>query len=97
MPQAIEWSFATPKMSAFLPVEQSHPCSSACDRRLTRPAQPTIGPMPRPTSPTCGACAGVRGFVLDADGVLVLKGEPIAGLDRGAGASSTRAGSRTGS
>ena len=29
MPQAIEWSLATPKMSAFLPVEQPHRVSSS--------------------------------------------------------------------
>ena len=43
MPHAIEWSLATPKMSAFLPVEQTHPAPSASDRlpSCPRPPHPT--------------------------------------------------------
>ena len=78
MPQAIEWSFATPKISAFLP--SSRPIRFLPRRRLRQRAEPTIGPVPKAASTDLRAVlAGVRAFILDADGVLMFKGAPIAG------------------
>ena len=72
MPHAIEWSLATPKMSAVLP--------------SSSPIEPSAPPPARPAYHRAhdarrlrDALRGVRGFILDADGVLVLKGAPIPG------------------
>jgi HAD superfamily hydrolase (TIGR01450 family) len=79
MPQAIEWSFATPKMSAAFP--SSSPIARSFVFRYA-----AIMPDRRPATSQVSdrsdlrvALRGVEGFVLDADGVLILKGEPLPG------------------
>ena len=73
MPQAIEWSLATPKMSAVLPSSSPIRSSARCRRRAAYHRRMA----PDPTA--AAALQGVRGLVLDADGVIVLKGEPLPG------------------
>src|SRR5262245_21456898 len=116
MPQAIEWSFATPKISAFLPssrpigssvvrapvsgvvilretdrgrariacehasISRFGPVARAYHRLVARTA--TRSPTARSTAAPAdmrAALAGVRAFVLDADGVLMYRDQPIAG------------------
>ena len=49
-------------------------------RASCRAAEPTIGPVPEPPTSDLGAAlAGVRAFVLDADGVLMYRNAPIPG------------------
>src|SRR6185369_10483711 len=80
IPQAIEWSLATPKTSARLP--STRPIRApfrAGPHRLGRVGQrpeTTIAGMPDDLRTTL---AGVRAFVLDADGVLLYRGRPIDG------------------
>ena len=74
MPQAIEWSFATPKTSALRPVEQI-PCAAP-------PFDSTLRIMPDSTAPDASlraALQGVRGLLLDMDGVLVARGAAVPG------------------
>ena len=88
MPQAIEWSLATPKMSAVLPSSSPIRSLRACRRRGSLPSARC-----HRQRPTCArrsaACAA---FVLDADGVLVLKGEPLPGAVGGGRARSSARG-----
>src|SRR3954470_7702759 len=71
MPHAIEWSLATPKMSAVLP--SSSPIDPpACGRRRAYHRAVT-------TEDLRTALRGVRGLVLDADGVLVLQAKALPG------------------
>src|SRR4051812_18333298 len=72
MPQAIEWSFATPNTSALRP--SSRPIRGVLLGRL-RMMPDLSGPEPSLRA----ALHGVRGLLLDLDGVLVLKGAPVAG------------------
>src|SRR3954469_12400256 len=71
MPHAIEWSLATPKMSAVLPSSSpirppACPRAAAYHRAMTTDGLGT-------------ALRGVRGLVLDADGVLVLQAKALPG------------------
>src|SRR3954466_166151 len=71
MPHAIEWSLATPKMRALLP--SSSPIDPpACGRRRAYHRAVT-------TEDLRTALRGVRGLVLDADGVLVLQAKALPG------------------
>src|SRR4051794_6125642 len=72
MPQAIEWSFATPNTSALRP--SSRPIRGVLLGRL-RMMPDLSGPDPSLRA----ALHGVRGLLLDLDGVLVLKGAPVPG------------------
>ena len=77
MPQAIEWSFATPKISAFLP--SSRPISMHLSMIAARRGQSAAyhRPMAGPTAarrPSARALAGVRALLLDLDGVIVVAG-----------------------
>src|SRR3954469_9850430 len=90
VPQAIEWSFATPNTSA-LPIPQATelsfaPPNTSALRPSSRPIRGVLlgrlrmmpdlsGPEPSLRA----ALHGVRGLLLDLDGVLVLKGAPVAG------------------
>ena len=79
MPQAIEWSFATPKISAFLP--SSRPISSSASRpEHSRYASPmtTVKPTLAAAALT-KALEGVRALLLDLDGVIVVAGEAVPG------------------
>ena len=76
IPHAIEWSLATPKIRAVLPSSNPIVPSLACAVRCYAPIMPDR--RPRPTD-LRAALDGVAGFVLDADGVLILKGRPIPG------------------
>ncbi len=81
MPQAIEWSFATPKMSAVFP------SSSPIVRSFVFPIRcHHARPPPRQGRPARRPAGASEAFVLDADGVLILKGERDPGLERRAGA-----------
>ena len=82
MPQAIEWSFATPKISAFLP--SSRPIRSSV--ALASAAEPTIGPVPRnrldrPSRAPSPACARSCSMPTACSCTAT---QPIAGLARGA-------------
>ena len=75
MPQAIEWSFATPNTSALRP-SSSPILASSCGSGYP----PTIMPeMPRADDALRAALHGVRGLLLDLDGVLVLAGKAVPG------------------
>src|SRR3954465_12444618 len=76
MPQAIEWSFATPNTSALRP--SSRPIRGVLLGRL-RMMPDLSGPEPSLRA----ALHGVRGLRLDLDGVVVLKGGPVPGAVEG--------------
>ena len=79
IPQAIEWSLATPKISAFLP--SSRPISSSA----SRPEHSRYASSMTTLKPTLAAVAlrkaldGVRALLLDLDGVIVVAGEAVPG------------------
>ena len=85
MPQAIEWSLATPKMSAVFPSSNpirdlaTRACwqsssSAAYHRAMTaKTTNPTSAPAMR------AALAGTRALLLDMDGVIVSAGQLIPG------------------
>ena len=79
MPQAIEWSFATPKISAFLP--SSRPISSSASRpEHSRYASPMTTVKPTLAAAALAkALEGVRALLLDLDGVIVVAGEAVPG------------------
>src|SRR5664279_1255520 len=94
IPQAIEWSFATPKTSARRPSSSPMGASSstATDQASVAAAHGTIPPMTRahragpgaghaadPRAALRAALSGIRGFLLDLDGVVILAGRPIDG------------------
>ena len=72
MPQAMEWSFATPNTSALRPSSRPMRCSSFATLRIM-PDRPATDDALR------AALHGVRGLLLDLDGVLVLKGRAVPG------------------
>ena len=74
--------------------DQRRSCPRAGPSVTSRvPMQPTIMPdRKRPPTALRDALRGVAGFVLDADGVLFLKGEPIAGSMAALAAALARAG-----
>src|SRR6476469_677293 len=72
IPHAIEWSVATPKMSAVLPSSNPIRILRACRGGAAYQRAMTADRLRT-------ALRGVRGFVLDADGVLVLNGAPLPG------------------
>ena len=74
-----------------LAVEQSHPFLHACRRRAAYHRPMTTDRHLRE------ALRGVRGLVLDADGVLVLQGEAAPGIGRGGRRSQASAASRSAS
>ena len=83
MPQAIEWSLATPKISAFLP--SSRPIRPP----LRRPEHSRYAAPMTSLKPTLSAAAlrnaltGVRALLLDLDGVIVVAGEADSRRGRG--------------
>src|SRR5664279_4562082 len=90
IPQAIEWSFATPKTSACRPSSSPMGASTSTATALApvTAAHGTIPPMTgahgatHVATPGAGlgaALSGVRGFLLDLDGVVILAGRPIDG------------------
>ena len=85
MPQAIEWSFATPKTSALRPSSNpmsllsAEPLGSARRRPRLRYAPPIMPETPAADDTLRAALHGVRGLLLDLDGVLVLAGEAVPG------------------
>ena len=72
IPQAIEWSLATPKMSAFFPSSSPIAGSSRVVPQYRCHHATSRDDRSRPTCAT--ALRGVRGFLLDVDGVIVLEG-----------------------
>ena len=83
IPQAIEWSLATPKISAFLP--SSRPIRVLLQYPGSIRGRSVYATAMRgPTRPPCAtAMRGVRALLLDLDGVIVVAGEAVAGLGRG--------------
>ena len=91
MPHAIEWSLATPKMSAVFP-------SSSPIATLLRLRYAAIMPdRPAPPTDLRAALHGVRALLLDLDGVIVLAGKPVAGAPEALVRPRAAAGSRSGS
>jgi HAD superfamily hydrolase (TIGR01458 family) len=81
MPHAIEWSFATPKIRAFRPssnpIRSSDPCRQGHGTAEDTP--PGDGTYDDRVSQPSEPLHGVRGLLLDLDGVIVLKGRAIPG------------------
>src|SRR5512143_653685 len=83
MPHAIEWSLATPKISAFRPssspirlLQRSHP-----GVRPSIPGDPTTLRTMRTVDPAAlrDALHGIRALLLDLDGVIVSAGKAVPG------------------
>ena len=98
MPQAIEWSFATPKISAFLPSSSPIRRPLRCIAAPMRPsARLTIATQARPAPDPAPRPAGVRALLLDLDGVIVVAGGAVPGAPEAIGDARGARRSRTGS
>ena len=109
MPQAIEWSLATPKISAVLP--SSSPIRTPLERRRDRPSHRCRRPTstarayaatiarcrPAPVRELAAALRGVRALLLDLDGVDRPARRAAARGGGGAGRARARGGSPSGS
>ena len=102
MPQAIEWSLATPKISAFLPSSSPIRLLQRSRSGRPRPAYPgdpatlrmmrTVDPPPSATR-----CVASAALLLDLDGVIVSAGQGGPGLGRRRQRARAAAGRPTGS